>query len=163
MEISQYSWATVQPQTQVDALAAVSGTAATGRAQAGSVAAPKSSFEMIAQQYNLHAMTQDEIEQMSSELYEAGYISLKDHTLLSFDAEGAAQYLQEQGLAGDGASIDGVSYANVDGERDIISEWSKKIAYREQQGQDAEDTKRILGLLQRLDSTRVFGASGITV
>ncbi|MGE4555393.1 MAG: hypothetical protein AB7D07_01090 [Desulfovibrionaceae bacterium] len=118
---------------------------------------------MIAQQYNLHAMTQDEIEQMSSELYEAGYISLKDHALLSFDAESAAQYLQEQGLAGDGVSIDGVSYANVDGERDIISEWSKKIAYREQQGQDAEDTKRILGLLQRLDSTRVFGASGITV
>lgn len=122
----------------------------------------QSDFEAIAERWNIHAMTQADLESMSSQLYEAGCISLKEHALLSFDRTKALQDLQDAGLAGEDVTLDGVGI-DPDGSMDLMAEWKQRLAYREEQGMDASNEQAMVELLARLDSARVFGAKGLVV
>ncbi len=104
----------------------------------------------LAAKYDVRSITPQETADLSSELYDAGLISFKDHAILSFQPELGKIPLP------DGASIY-LTHADGNGRRDMIAEYEARIEFSKKHGHNPKfnaDRERILEYLNILDAAK---------
>lgn len=109
-------------------------------------------LEEIPSNHNVRNATFEEISEISLKLYEAGEISLLDHSILSFDWERAADYFR-QNLKVHVKSDLNLTPTNIEGRRDWIAEFEARMNrdFKHNNLLGYENNKKIYNILKKLD------------
>jgi hypothetical protein len=104
----------------------------------------------IAQKYDVRHIPVSDIAQMSQELYDNGFISLRTHSLLSFHAEMSPSYndLKERF---------GAAPVQMDDPHDLLAEWKEKFDQQVGEGASSEtirSTQDVVAALSNLATMR---------
>lgn len=104
----------------------------------------------IAANYDVRNISPRDMAKMSLELYQAGVISFKDHSFLSFQPELNTEYDETIGrLTG--------TVARPDEPQDFVAVWEGHLKDQETRGADREmieQTRRMLSIVQNLAAAR---------
>lgn len=113
---------------------------------------PKNSaalYEELSRKYDVRHATFEEISELSAALYKAGEISLKTHSLLSFDYGRASQYVSQQSSG----TVDLYeTAASKTGHRNWINEYAARSSKNFTIGNllGYENNKKVLHILEQL-------------
>lgn len=107
----------------------------------------------LSEKYNVRNATFDDIKEISSRLYEAGEISFRDHSILTFDYDRAVNYLKAHFH---GKTTIDVSTNNQNKAKDWIAEFENRTQKSRQFGDliSYQGNMNVLNILHQLDHTK---------
>ena len=111
-------------------------------------------YKDLSRKYDVRNATFEEIVEISNVLYEAGEITLTEHTLITFDYERATNYLKRN-TPGVPANFNmHETSANSNGQRDWIAEFGARASSHFKYGNlvGYQTNSKIIAILQKLDT-----------